>query len=203
MRSKPRDRLGILIPAMLAAIGLAAALIAWRTSVAAGAADAATQAGLNAARQRAASVIVGEGLTARTTEAYVDFERARRRAELLDEGGQAAIAQLARMEATSHWFLVRPEYLAPDGAYEPDRQRAAIIAADEQRIDIQPAPHFATADLEQARIRNLLVSGILIALALPFLTIAEVSRGRLRGGTLAGGTAVFALGVVLASAAWL
>lgn len=188
---------------MLAAIGLAAALIAWRTSVAAGAADAATQAGLDAARQRAASVIIGEGLTARSTEAYVDFERARRRAELLAEDGQAAIAQLARMEATSHWFLVRPEYLAPDGAYEPGRQRAALLAADEQRIDIQPDPHFATADLEEARIRNLLVAGILIALALPFLTVAEVSRGRLRGGTLTGGTAVFALGAVLAADAWL
>lgn len=72
LRSKPRDRLSLVIPAMLAAIGLAAALIAWRTSVAAGAADAATQAGLNAARQRAASIIVGEGLTARSTEAYID-----------------------------------------------------------------------------------------------------------------------------------
>ena len=188
---------------MLAAIGLAAALIAWRTSVAAGAADGAAGAGLDAARQRAASVIVGEGLTARSTEAYVDFERARRRAELLDEDGQASVAQLARMEATSHWFLVRPEYLGPDGAYQPDRQRAALLAADEQRIDIQPDPHFVTADLEQARIRNLLVAGILIALALPFLTIAEVSRGRLRIGTLTGGTAVFALGAVLAAAAWL
>lgn len=188
---------------MLAAIGLAAALIAWRTSVAAGAADGAAGAGLDAARQRAASVIIGEGLTARTTEAYIDFERSRRRAELLDADGQAAIAQLARMEATSHWFLVRPEYLAADGAYEPDRQRAALLAADEQRIDIQPEPHFAVADLEQARIRNLLVAGILIALALPFLTIAEVTRGRLRGGTLVGGTAVFALGLVLAGAVWL
>ena len=198
-----RDRLSLVIPGMLAAIGLAAALIAWRTSVAAGAADAATQAGLDAARQRAASVIVGEGLTARSTEAYIDFERARRRAELLDEDGQAAIAQLARMEATSHWFLVPPQYVGADGAYDPERQRAALLAADEQRIDIQPEPHFATADREEARIRDLLVAGILIALALPLLTVAEVSRGPLRGGMLSGGTAVFALGAVLAAAVWL
>lgn len=188
---------------MLAGIGLAAALIAWRTSIAAGAADSATEAGLTAARQRAASVIVGEGLTARSTEAYVDFERARRRANLLDEDKQAEAALLARMEATGHWFLVRPEYLAPDGAYEPDRQRAAMLAADEQRIDIQPDKHFEAADLEYARIRNLLLAGILIALALPLLTLAEVARGRIRGVSVVAGSMVFTLGLAIAGIAWL
>ena len=205
MRHDPvrRDRLRLVIPAMLAGIGLAAALIAWRTSVAAGAADAATEAGLTAARQRAASVIVGEGLTARSTEAYIDFERARRRANLLDQDQQAEAALLARMEASGHWFLVRPEYLAPDGAYQPDQQRAALLAADEQRIDIQPDRHFEVADLEYARIRNLLIAGILIALALPLLTLAEVARGRIRGTTVVAGGVVFALGAVLAAVAWI
>ena len=166
-KGERRDRLSLLIPALLAAIGLAAALVAWRASGAAGAADAATQAGLDAARQRAASVVVGEGLTARSTEAYVDFERASRRANLLAEDGRTGEALLARMEAVSHWFLVRPEYLAPDGSYQPDRQRAALLAADEATRDIQPEPHFAAADLEYARIRSLLMAGVLIGLALP------------------------------------
>lgn len=198
-----RDRLALLVPALLAAIGLAAALIAWRTSVAAGEADAATQAGLDAARQRAASVIVSEGLTARSTEAYVDFERARRRAELLAKDGRAGDAQLARMEAVSHWFLVRPEYLAPDGSYLPDRQRAALLAADEATRDIQPDRHFATADHEYARIRALLLAGVLIGLALPVLTIAEVTRGRFRAGAVAVGSVVFAGGGLVAALAWL
>jgi hypothetical protein len=197
-----RDLLKLLIPAMLAAIGLAAALIAWRASVASSAADDAAGAGIAAARQRAVSTIVGEGLTARTTEAYLDYERARRLAEILAEGGHDADAQLARMEATSHWFLVRPEYLDRDGAYLADRQRAAIIAADEVRFDLNPEVHFEAADAEQARIRGLLLAGIVIALALPFLTIAEVGRGVLRvGGTLAG-SAIFAVGLVLAAGAW-
>lgn len=188
---------------MLAAIGLAAALIAWRTSIAAGAADAATEAGLTASRQRAASVIVGEGLTARSTEAYIDFERARRRANLLEENDQPEEALLSRMEARGHWFLVRPEYLAPDGAYLPDRQRAAIVAADQQRIDIKPDRHFVAADLEYARIGSLLFAGIVISLAFPLLTVAEITRGRLRGATVAAGSAVFSLGAVLAAIAWL
>jgi hypothetical protein len=188
---------------MLAAIGLAAALIAWRTSVAAGAADAATEAGLTAARQHAATMIVSEGLTARSTEAYVDFERARRRANLLEETTQPEAALLSRMEARGHWFLVRPEYLAPDGAYLPDRQRAALVAANEQRIDIKPDRHFVTADLEYARIWSLLLAGIVISLAFPLLTVAEITRGRIRSATVAAGGAVFSLGAVLAAVAWL
>lgn len=188
---------------MLAAIGLAAALIAWRTSVAAGAADAATEAGLTAARQRAASVIVSEGLTARSTEAYVDFERARRRANLLEQNALPEAALLSRMEARGHWFLVRPEYLAPDGAYLPDRQRAALVAANEQRIDIKPDRHFVAADLEYARIRSLLLAGIVISLAFPLLTVAEITRGGVRGATVVAGSAVFTLGAVLAAVAWL
>ncbi len=202
-RAPRHDRLRLLIPAMLVAIGLAAALIAWRTSIAASAADAATEAGLTAARQRAASVIVGEGLTARSTEAYVDFERARRRANLLEGNAQAEAALLSRMEARGHWFLVRPEYLAPDGAYLPDRQRAALIAANEQRIDIKPDRHFVAADREYARIRSLLLAGIVISLAFPFLTVAEMVRGRLRGATVVAGSVVFGLGALLAAGAWL
>lgn len=202
-RAASRDRLSLVIPVMLAAIGLAAALIAWRTSNAAGAADAATQAGLDAARQRAASVIVSEGLTARSTEAYMDFERARRRAELLAEDGLAGEALLARMEAVSHWFLVRPEYLAPDGSYLPERQRAALLAADESIKDIQPEPHFAAAEHEHERIRSLLLSGVLIGLALPLLTVAEVTRGRFRAGAVVVGSLVFASGGLVAALAWL
>ncbi|NJD28026.1 MAG: hypothetical protein FIA92_06975 [Chloroflexi bacterium] len=200
--SPKRDRLEILIPALLAALGLAAALIAWRASVASNAAGEASGAGLAAARQRAISSIIGEGITARTIEAYLDYERARRQAEMLASEGFDPEAQLARMEATSHWFLVRPEYLDRAGAFQPDRQRAALLAADEARVDINPDSHFEAAEIEQARIRALLMAGIVLALALPFLTLAEITRGRPRVGGTVAGAAIFSVGIVLAAAAW-
>lgn len=196
------DRFGLAIPILLAALGLAAALIAWRGGVAANDAEDASRAGLDAARQRSASVIVNEGLVARTVEAFLDYERSRRRAEALDAAGHHEQALLERKLATSHWFLVAPDYLDAAGDLQPDRQRAALLADDASQADIDPAPHFAAADAEYARIRGLIVAGVVLAFALPFLTLAEITARRLRlFGFLAGG-AFFAGGLVLAAVAW-
>src|SRR4051812_31342537 len=51
-RDEPPNRLISMIPVLLAALGLAAAVIAWRVGVAANAADDATRAGLDAGRER-------------------------------------------------------------------------------------------------------------------------------------------------------
>ena len=198
-----RDRFGLLIPLFLAALGLAAALIAWRGGIASNTADDANRAGLDAARELSASVIINEGLTARSIEGFLDYERSRRRAEALAATGLADQALLERKQATSHWFLVQPEYLDAQGQLQPDRQRAALLADDQSRVDLNPIPHFEAADAEYLRIRNLIVAGILVALALPFLTIAEITRGRIRLVGVLSGTAIFSLGLILAALAWL
>ena len=196
-------RLGIAIPILLAALGLAAALIAWRAGVAASAADDATRAGIDAGRERAATVITNEGLTARATEAYLDYERARQRAEALAKAGVNDQALLNRMEATSHWFLVRPEYLDRTGQFQPGQERAALLADAEQTKDIQPLAHFSAADAQYDRLRGLIGAGIVVALALPFLTLAEVAKGRLRIAGVLVGSGIFGTGLVLAVLAWL
>jgi hypothetical protein len=201
--SQARGRLDVVIPILLAALGLAAALIAWRASGAAGAAGAADGAGLAAARLRASALIVDEGLTSRTLEAYTDYERLRRRGDLLARAELDAQAQLARMEATSHWFLVYPEYLDRSGAFQANLQRAALLAGDEGRLDLRPQPHFEIADAETARVRSLMNSGMIIALALPFLTLAEIGRGRLRSAGTLIGAGLLAIGAVAAAVSWL
>jgi hypothetical protein len=202
-RGRGRFGLDVVVPLLLAAFGLSAALIAWRATVAAAAIDDANQAGLTAARLRSSSGIVSEGITARTIEAYTDFERGRRRGELLAADHEDADAQLARMEATSHWFLVFPEYLDRAGAYDADLHRAALLAGEESRRDIRPEPHFATADAETARLQALILAGIVVALALPFLTLAEIGRGRLRGGGAVMGAGLLLAGVAIAAVVWL
>jgi hypothetical protein len=196
------DRFGLAIPILLAALGLAAAVIAWRGGVAANAAEDANRAGLDAARERSAGVIVNEGLVARTFEAFLDYERSRQRAAALEAAGLHEQALLERKLATSHWFLVAPDYLDTNGQLQPDRQRAALLADDASRADIDPAPHFAAADAEFGRIRGLIVAGIVIAFALPFLTLAEITAGRFRIiGVVAGG-GFFVAGLLLAAVAW-
>ena len=198
-----RGRTAIVIPVLLAALGLVAAVIAWRTGVAGNIADDANRSGLDAARERAASVIINEGFTARATEAYLDYERSRQRAEALAAAGVNDDALLNRMQAAGHWFLVRSEYIDRNGQFQPNEQRAALLADDEQQKDIQPLAHFEAADSQSSHLRGLIGAGIVVALALPFLTLAEIGRGRLRIVSVLTGVGIFLAGLVLAVVAWL
>jgi hypothetical protein len=107
------------------------------------------------------------------------------------------------MEATSHWFLVPPEYLDRNGQFQAAQEQAALLADTEANNDIQPLPHFSAADAEYDRLRGLIGAGLVVALALPFLTLAEIGKGRLRVVAVLAGTALFGAGLVLATIAWL
>ena len=204
--SEPDDqggRLGLAIPVLLAALGLAAAIIAWRAGLAGSDASDYDVAGLDATRDRAAAVIAAEGITAQNMAAYLDYERDRRRADALEAAGLADQALLQRLQATSAWFLVQPQYLDASGQYQPGRERSALLADAQGREDIQPAPHFQAAHREYERVRRLILAGVIMVLALPLLTVAEITRGRARLVGLLSGTGVFALGLVLAVLGWL
>ncbi len=196
-------RFTALVPILLAALGLFAAVIAWRVGVAGNIADDANRAGINAARERAAVLVRNEGFTSRATEAFLDYERDRQRAEALAAAGANDQALLNRMQAVAHWSSVASEYFDRAGQYQPNQQRAALLAGAEQNTDIQPLAHFETADAEYVRLNGLILAGIILVFALPFLTLAEIGRGRLRGFGILAGSAIFAAGVVLAIGAWL
>jgi hypothetical protein len=202
-RDESSSRLIAMIPFLLAALGLAAAVIAWRAGVAASAADDATRAGIDAGRELAATQIANEGQTARAMEAYLDYERARQRAEALAAAGISDEALLNRMQATSHWFLVRPEYVDRTGQFQPDQELAALLSDAQQTRDIQPEAHFQQADAEYNRLRGLIGAGIVVALALPFLTLAEVGRGRLRIVGVLLGSGILVAGLAVGLISWL
>ena len=197
------DRIsGAALPILLAALGLAGALVAWRVGMAGDIASDANVAGLAAARGRSAQVVTAEGIIARTEEAWLDYERARRRAAALQAGDLPADALNDLKVAASHWFLVRPEYIDADGGYDREGHRAALLAQAASEEDIDPDPHFRTADVEYDRIRGLPVAGLVIAAALPLATLAALTRGRLRAASGARGRGVFLVGLVLAALAW-
>ena len=135
--------------------------------------------------------------TTRTLEAFLDYERARRRAAALAAADLGDEAQLDRMIATAHWFLVNATFIDRDGNFQPDAQRQALMADAVQDADLDPAPHFATADRAWITLSSLILSAIVVALALPFLTLAQVTTGRLRvAGTLIG-SVTLAAGIAL------
>jgi hypothetical protein len=197
-----RGWLEIVPPVLLAALGLVAAVIAWRVGVAGNIADDANRAGIEATRQRALTLIQDEGRTARSMDAFLDFSRAEQRADLLSRANVDDQAQANRMAAIAHYGFVDTQYVDRNGEFQPDQERAALLAGAEQDVDIQPLAHFNTADAAYVHLDGLILAGIVVALALPFLTLAEVGRGRLRGFAILIGTGIFGAGVVLAVLAW-
>lgn len=199
--SHRREVLPTLIPILLAALGLTAALIAWRAGAAIGEADDANRAGLDAARARSAATVVNESLTTRTLEAFLDYERARRRAAALAAANLEEDAQLDRMIATAHWFLVDPAFIDRDGNFQPDAQREALMADAVQGQDLDPAPHFAAAERAWRSLSALILAAVVVAIALPFLTLAQVTKGRLRLVGTVIGCATMAAGIALMAVA--
>ncbi|HET7678394.1 MAG TPA: hypothetical protein VFK38_11155 [Candidatus Limnocylindrales bacterium] len=199
-----RERLrSLVLPVLLAALGLSGALIAWRTATANEAAAAETAAGVAAERAKSRAIVVAEGEVARTLEAWLDYERDRREAQALTAHGYPAEALREWSSSASVFFLVDPRYLDIDGHYDPQRHRDGLMADAASREDFDPLPHYVAADAEHERVRRLVLAGLLVAAALPLLTLAELTRGRVhRLGALAG-LAVFASGLVLAGLVWL
>jgi hypothetical protein len=190
------------IPVLLAALGLVGALVAWRVASASAAAGGESAAGVAATRAHGTAVILSEVAVARTMEAWLDYERSRRRAEALEAAGFPTTALREATRAASHYVLVVDDYLDPDGRFDPERMREARIAEAASREDHDAARHFALADAEHARVRQLTGAGILLSGALPLLTLAEVTRGRLRRLGVVAGVGLFAAGLLLALAVW-
>lgn len=202
--SESRERrLSLVLALMLAGLGLMGALIAWRVGNSSDIASDAALSGLVVARAHAAAEATAEGLVSQTSEAWLAYESQRRRAESLRADGFPDAALEAAKRASAHWFLVRPEYVDEDGTYDPEAHHAGLMAEAASQDDLDAAPHFALAAAEEARVRNLLAVGVLLAAALPLLTIAEVTSGRRRKAATLTGSAVFLAGALALVAAWL
>jgi hypothetical protein len=187
---------------LLALLGLFGALLAWRVGVAGSTAGDANDAGLDAARARSAVVVANEGLISQAREAWLDYDRQRRRGDALLAAGFGPNADEYFKEASAHWFLVRPDYFDKNGNYDPARQRASLLAdaASEQDIDYQT--HFAQADDLADRINGLTIAGFVAAAGLPFLTLAETLKDKRRLPFISLGAVALAAASVLAAVSW-
>ncbi len=188
---------------LLAAVGLFGALVAWRVNLVGSAAGDANEEALAAARSRSSIMVANAGYVSQSREAWVDYQRNRQRATAYQEAGLVADAFGQRMQAAAHWTLVRPEYVSPSGAaYDSDRQQAALMADAASGADLDPESHAARADSLYDRIDGMTLGGFIAVIGLPFLVLAEISRGRrLIALTVPGGLTLLA-GVVLEALSW-
>lgn len=187
---------------LLAALGLFGALLAWRVAVAGSNAGDANDAGLDAARARSAVVVANEGLISQAREAWLDYERARRRADAFVGAGLGPNGDQYYKLAAANFFFLRTDYLDRDGVYDPDAQRAGLLADAESQQDLDFDTDFNLADDLNDKINGLTLAGFVAAIGLPFLTVAEATRDRRRVfPTFMGGVALVAA-VVLAVLSW-
>lgn len=196
------ERVGTVVAVGLALVGLLGALIAWRVVDLGTAAGDASRSALSAARERSEALLAAEARVSLTYAAWLTYELDRRRAEALREAGHLDVAAREDKAASAHWGFVDPEYIDPDGLYQPDDHVDGIVAGQATQVDIEAAPHLAAATAAEARTTSLALIAVLIAGALPLLTAAEVGRGRVRFVTGIGGAALLATGVVALAVSW-
>lgn len=187
---------------LLAALGLFGALLAWRVAVAGSTAGDANDAGLDAARARSAAIVANEGLISQSREAWLDYERARRRAEALVAAGQGPTGDEYYKVSAANYFFLRTDYLDKNGVYDPDAQRAGLLADAESQQDLDFDTDFNLADDLNDKINGLTLAGFIAAIGLPFLTVAEATRDRRRVFPTFVGAGTLVAAVVLAVLSW-
>jgi hypothetical protein len=199
--SRRDERFGTVVAVGLAMVGLIGALLAWRlVDVGSDVGDASHRA-LAAARERSGAVLGAEARVSQTYGAWLAYELERRRAAELRAGGHLSQAAREDKAAAAHWGFVDPEYLDLGGVYLPEAHVEGIVSSRATQVDLDAAPHLVAAERAEARAGGLSLVGIVIAGALPLLTLAEVGRGRLRwaagvagAGQLAGGMIALVMG---------
>lgn len=187
---------------LLAALGLFGALLAWRVAVAGSTAGDANDAGLDAARSRSAAIVANEGLISQAREAWLDYERARRRAEALVTAGQGPTGDEYYKLSAANYFFLRTDYLDRNGLYDADAQRAGLLADAESQQDLDFDTDFNLADDLNDKINGLTLAGFVGAIGLPFLTLAEATRDRRRVFPTFVGAGALIAAVVLAVLSW-
>lgn len=196
------ERLGTVIAVGLAFVGLLGALLGWRVIQLGDEAGGASASALGATRERNGAVLAAETEVADSHAAWVAYELSRRRALELREAGHAEAALREDKAAAAHWGFVDGQYIGPDDLYRPEDHRSGVVARHAERTDLGPEPHLASAAATEGSALSLSLIGVLVAAALPFLTLAEVARGRIRLIAAALGGAILAVGAFAVVVLW-
>jgi hypothetical protein len=200
------DRFQTIVAILIAVVSVASAGVIWRASMAVSSAAAADRHGLvdtvqyEAAFAQNVSMLYQEARYAGQHDSYrarvetlrgSDLPGARSEAEWVDQiaGGLALFTPLAG----------DPAYRTQDGRLDLERRLDDLRAADADLRDLDPQAEFAAADELYVESQVLVSTVIVFAVALFFLTLAEMTRSRARVGLAITGGAMFVLGLVVAA----
>lgn len=195
---------------LIAIVAVVGAVTAWRASLLDGDAGKADFAGLQAIINVAETKIVNTTALYRNYRAYTNFTYNRQLGDLLgkefatmDEADippelvreAATVAQLA--SGSEGFFSKR--YLNQDSSYNRQRDLGEAWATTAERLDLDPTPHFASADQGRAKVNSLIAIFIAQAVALLLFTLAQAlhpSRNAVRYSLAVVGTAFLLFTIV-------
>ena len=175
------DRFGTGVAVMIALVLLVGVRIGWEIGVVYGEASGEQSAGLNAALNVESTLTNSSVSLYQEYRVFTEYARYQTLSDLEAGNGEgAAVSDLAARKNDDAdlaavqlpFFLTR--YLTRDGYYDRPRQLGEAWAEAAQQVDLEPAPHFAVADIWQQKTELLVGLFIVLAFALLLLTLAGV-----------------------------
>jgi hypothetical protein len=178
-----------LIAIMIAAITVIAALVAWRASVIEDAAGDSDYAGLRAAVNVEETRALNFVNAYENYGAYTNYQRYRDLGDLISED-QTTVSEaeglvLESQRSEAHDLAIASQTLFPnkflnrDGTYGLQRQMGELWADAAKEKDLNPTPQFADADAQRGKSTRMLISLMVFAIGLVFLSLVEsIEKGR-------------------------
>ena len=185
---------------MIALVTIVSAITAWRANI------ASTQAGDADFEGIAASIRAQEAKLANGIEAFEHFQafttyyRYNEHGKILDDEGDPAHqrqkSDLWGLALGLQYSFFSPQYLDEIGNYDLQRELDELWADASQSDDLNPEPHFESADLFRNKASILTGTLIIFASAFFLFTVGQAVKNRLRYLFALSGVVVFGIGVL-------
>lgn len=179
-QTAPREKLTPFAVVIAALIGLVLATgiwLAWSIGATFAQMGSEQSAGVNALLNVESTLTNNSVSLYKEYRVFTEFVRHQTLADLQTESGEESTSSsLAAVQLP--FFLTR--YLTREGDYDRERQLGEAWAEAEQRLSLDPAPHFSAVDAWQRRTELMIALFAPLVLALLTLTLAEALSQRRR-----------------------
>lgn len=195
------NRFSNMVAILIALVTTIGAIIAWRVAVASSDAGSADTTGLLVAvdREDATTQATLKAIGHQTAYAAFVHDDALSNA-LTEVGDQFSVLSDALKAAANRTLDYVPRaYIDRNENLDVQRDLGENLAQETLSKDVNPQPHFASADLARSKAQWLLFVLIWFGVALVLLTMADAIQNPLRYALLAGGLGIFVFGTISAA----
>jgi hypothetical protein len=196
------DRFQTIVAILIAVVSVVTAGVIWRASLAGSNASTADRRGLVTTVQYEAAYAETVSMLYEEAHYAAQFDYYQARVEALQAQGDPAarseagwVSQIVDSLASFTPLTTDPAYRTADGRLNLDARLATMRAADASLDEFNPQQHFTAADWFYFESELLISAVIIFAVALFFLTLAEITRRRIRIGLAVVGVLVFLFGL--------